>query len=246
MFGHQPLQCNNADMEARSGIAFVVTSALTAVALTACGSEDRAGVGSSAATLSTEATTASSPTISDTSMTSPITPSTAVTTTTGGPVFDFSTAGSDDGWRVTNDTVMGGVSSGELTWADGVLVFTGELSLANGGGFASIRSPEIAPQRSLDWASRTGLRVQLDGDGRTWTVELRTDNDQGGWISTVPTSSGGPTDVELPWTSFVPVTRFLEPRATNEPLDPASVVSLALYLVDGVEGPFRIGVRSIT
>ena len=168
-----------------------------------------------------------------------------MTATTGGPVFDFRRAGTADGWRVTNDTVMGGVSNGELAWTDGVLQFTGELSLANGGGFASVRSPEIDPQRAVDWASGAGPRVQVEGDGRTWTVELRTDDDSGGWISSFPTLPDGLTDVELSWASFVPVTRFLEPRATDETLDPARIVSLAFYLVDGIEGPFRLGVRSI-
>ncbi len=167
------------------------------------------------------------------------------TTTTSGPVFDFLTAATADGWRVINDTVMGGVSSGELAWTDGVLAFTGELSLANGGGFASIRSPDIDPQQAADWAGRTGPRVQAEGDGHTWTVEVRTDDDAG-WTSSFPTSPSGLTDVELPWTAFLPVTRFLEPRTTDEPLDPARIVSVAFYLVDGVEGPFRLGIRSVS
>jgi len=160
-------------------------------------------------------------------------------------MFDFMTAGTADGWSITNDTVMGGVSSGELAWTDGVLVFTGELSLANGGGFTSIRSPEIDSERANDWASRVGPRVQVDGDGRTWTVQLRTDDDSGGWIRSFPTSPDGITDMELPWASFMPVTRFLEPRATDESFDPARIVSLAFFLVDGIEGPFRLGVRSL-
>jgi len=140
---------------------------------------------------------------------------------------------------------MGGVSNGELTWADGALVFTGELSLANNGGFASIRSPDIDPQQAVAWPDRTGPRVQVEGDGRTWTVELRTDDDSGGWISSFPTSPDGLTDVELSWASFAPVTRFLEPRVTDEPLDATRIVSIAFYLVDGIEGPFRLVVRSI-
>lgn len=168
------------------------------------------------------------------------------TTTTSGPVFDFLTAASADGWRVTNDTVMGGVSSGQLAWADGMLVFTGDLSLANSGGFASIRSPAIEPQFALNWAARPGIRVQVDGDGRTWTLEVRTDNESGGWIRSFPTPADGPTDVDLLWESFEPVTRFLQPRTVGEPLDPARIVTVAFYLVDGIAGPYRLGVRSIS
>jgi hypothetical protein len=160
-------------------------------------------------------------------------------------VFDFGADGSADGWGVVNDTVMGGVSSGQLALTDGVLVFTGDLSLENNGGFASMRSPAIDPQQAADWATRPGPRIQVEGDGRTWTVEVRTLDGDGGWIAPLPTSPDGPTDTELPWDEFEPVTRFLDPRDTDVPLDPAGIVSIAFYLVDGIEGPFTLGVRSI-
>lgn len=226
-------------MTLRSAIAIVV--ACTAMA--ACGNDERAGISTTTTSpgMATESTSSTVPVTTTPSQA----PTTVLTTTTSRPVFDFLTAGTADGWSVTNDTVMGGVSNGELVWTDGVLVFTGELSLANGGGFASIRSPAIDSQRAVDWARRSGPRVQVDGDGRTWTVELRTDDDSGGWIRSFPTAPEGLTDVELSWASFVPVTRFLDPRATDEPLDPARIVSLAFFLVDGIEGPFRLGVRSI-
>jgi hypothetical protein len=141
---------------------------------------------------------------------------------------------------------MGGVSSGELTWSDGELVFRGELSLDNNGGFASIRSPEIDPSSVADWAAADAVRISLDGGGRTWTFEVRTaDSDDGGWIASVQTLPTGLTEVELSWSSFEPVTRFLEPRTADEPLDPSRIASVAFYLVDGVEGSFRLAVRSV-
>ena len=141
---------------------------------------------------------------------------------------------------------MGGVSVGELNLDDDTLVFTGVLSLANNGGFASVRSPLIEAAIAADWASRPGPRVVTEGDGRTWTVEVRTDDESGGWIATLPTSPTAMTDVTIPWTSFEPVTRFLDPRDAAEPLDPRRIMSIAFYLVDGIEGPFRLGVQSIS
>lgn len=165
------------------------------------------------------------------------------------PIFDFSIADSALGWSVVNDTVMGGVSSGQLAMEDGLMIFSGELSLANNGGFASVRSPLIEPRSTqssnVSWADRSGPRIVVQGDGRTWTVEVRTDDESGGWIATLPTSPDTITDVTIPWTSFEPVTRFLDPRDAVEPLDPSRIVSIAFYLVDGIEGPFRLGIRSI-
>jgi hypothetical protein len=165
------------------------------------------------------------------------------------PIFDFSIADSGLGWSVVNDTVMGGVSSGELAMEDGLMIFSGELSLDNNGGFASVRSPVIESRSTqssnMSWADRSGPRIVVQGDGRTWTVEVRTDDESGGWIATLPTSPDSITDVTIPWTSFEPVTRFLDPRDAIEPLEPSRIVSIAFYLVDGIEGPFRLGIQAI-
>lgn len=168
------------------------------------------------------------------------------TSSTQPPLFEFSSPDSNFGWNVVNDTVMGGVSSGQLVVEDGSLTFTGELSLDNNGGFASVRSPAIEPQSAAAWSERSGPRIVVQGDGRTWTVEVRTDDVMGGWIASLPTTPDSVTDVTLPWASFEPVTRFLDPREVDGPLDPRRIVSIAFYLVDGIEGPFRLGIQSIS
>ena len=161
-------------------------------------------------------------------------------------MFDFPTVDDVRGWSVVNDTVMGGVSSGQLTMDDGMMVFTGELSLDNNGGFASVRSPLIDPERASPWSRGKGLRLVVEGDGRTWTVEVRTGDPAGGWIADLVTSADGATEVTLPWISFRPVTRFLDRRDAEGPLDPREIISIALYLVDGIEAPFRLGIRAIS
>jgi hypothetical protein len=128
---------------------------------------------------------------------------------------------------------------------NGALVFSGELSLDNNGGFASVRSPAIEPRVAAEWSGRSGPQIVVEGDGRTWTVEVRTDDVTGGWIASLPTSPDSITNATIPWTSFEPVTRFLDPREINEPLDVRRIVSMAFYLVDGIEGPFRLGLASI-
>lgn len=255
-------------MSARSKISVVLAATVASLAA-ACGGDDTrttpsspASDASTGAEVTTTAVADGGPATSTTTVpatTAAAAPSTAAapdttratpaSTTapapTSPPLFDFGAGGSADGWGVVNDTVMGGVSSGQLALTDGVLVFTGDLSLENNGGFASMRSPAIDPQQAADWATRPGPRIQVEGDGRTWTVEVRTLDGDGGWIAPLPTSPDGPTDTELPWAEFEPVTRFLDPRDTDVPLDPAGIVSIAFYLVDGIEGPFALGLRSI-
>jgi len=222
----------------RSGLAV----GLWLVVVAGCGGDTDPGV-TSANEVTTTLALPAAPTVSTTSV--PVT-TTEPPDALPAPMFDLAAGASADGWSVVNDTVMGGVSSGRLAVADGMLVFTGELSLDNNGGFASVRSPLIDPALTAAWADADGPRLVVEGDGRTWTVEVRTGDPEGGWVATLPTSAGGVTDTVLPWDSFVPVNRFLGRREASEPLEPLSVTTIAFYLVDGVEAPFRLGIRSIS
>ena len=55
--------------------------------------------------------------------------------------FDFSDKAMADQWVVINDGVMGGRSESQVVYSDEALLFTGNLSLENNGGFASVRAP---------------------------------------------------------------------------------------------------------
>ena len=86
------------------------------------------------------------------------------------PLFDFSASDVTDRWRVVLDGVMGGRSTGQVAQQDNALVFTGETSLRNNGGFSSIRA--LVPPGSL--AGYDALRVKVKGDGRTWILGANT------------------------------------------------------------------------
>ena len=72
-------------------------------------------------------------------------------------------------WRVVNDGVMGGLSEGNVAFTEaGELVFVGNLSLENNGGFSSIRSNKV----SLDFSRAEGLARRVKGDGRTYQLRF--------------------------------------------------------------------------
>ena len=76
----------------------------------------------------------------------------------------------DAQWSVVNDTVMGGVSEADLTQsADDAMVFSGDLSLDNNGGFTSTRMTLDNP----DWSSSNTLVLRVEGDGREYIATLR-------------------------------------------------------------------------
>lgn len=58
------------------------------------------------------------------------------------PLSRFGTSDSVADWHTFGGVVMGGLSTRKMTYdPHGHAVFSGEVSLANDGGFASVRSP---------------------------------------------------------------------------------------------------------
>ena len=112
------------------GISFVV----------ACGSssdETTSSVASSSVQ-SNAPTTAVSTSLTTTST---LPPTTSLPDPTSTVLFDFSNQDATSDWFNQNDTVMGGVSDSATTWVDEQLVFSGNLSLDNNGGFTSTFGP---------------------------------------------------------------------------------------------------------
>ncbi len=147
-------------------------------------------------------------------------------------------------WFVVNDTVMGGVSSSTVQVDDAVL-FTGELSLEQNGGFASMRAP--LPPGALDEA--LALRLTLRGDGRRYDLTLRRSDvplRAGSYRVQVDTKAQEETVVEVPLADFRP-TSFGR-RVDGAPaLDaaPQRVNTIGVLLADKQPGPFSLEILSL-
>ena len=84
-------------------------------------------------------------------------------------LFATTEANANARWYVVNDSVMGGISNSQVLQNDGNLVFTGNVSLANNGGFASIRTPLDVKNQNI-----TRIVLRIKGDGQTYQLRLRT------------------------------------------------------------------------
>jgi hypothetical protein len=195
---------------------------------------------------STASTTAAAPTTTAASAT------TGASTTTGdvAPVvereglFNFTTPPSIDEWRTQNDPVMGGESSSEVRWVNGALSFTGTISLANGGGFASLLSPEFFAADALG-PTTDAMTIDASGDGHTYVVQLRTTGQSIGWVARFSPPSQR-TTTTLSWSQFEPADRFLNPISSDQTFDPAQVDALAIYILDKQEGDFALSIFAIS
>lgn len=154
--------------------------------------------------------------------------------------FDRAVAGE---WIIVNDGVMGGLSSSRFTDSDsGFATFTGELSLKNNGGFASVRA--LTPEGAM--ADRSALVLRVRGDGRTYQVRFRTDRRFDGisYMAEFSTVEGEWQEVLIPLTDFEPTFRGRRPGGAP-PLSPADVQQIGLLLADKRPGSFRLDVAWI-
>lgn len=143
-------------------------------------------------------------------------------------------------WRVVNDGVMGGVSSGEIVAADGGLRFQGVLSLRNRGGFASVRRQV---DRELAATTRVSLRVR--GDGRRYQFRVRQDSrfDGVSWRAEFDTD-GSWQCIDLPLESFDPVFRGRKVPDAG-PVVATRIRQIGFLIADGRAGPFALEITGI-
>ncbi|KAI8472524.1 MAG: complex I intermediate-associated protein 30-domain-containing protein [Monoraphidium minutum] len=177
------------------------------------------------------------------------------------PVLDCSAGLPSDAprWQVLDDVVMGGASSSAIAYDDAskAIVFSGNVTTAFNGGFASVRSLPW-----LGWAELGrggGVRLLVRGDGRTYKLNLKTDDSWDGvaWqadFQTAPQPPGAWQEVDLPFSVFRPQLRG-RVVGGQAPLGGGRVRQLGLMvskvsaaggeLAGFSEGPFSLAVRAV-
>ena len=153
-------------------------------------------------------------------------------------LFAFEGDGQPGRWVIVNDGVMGGLSSSRMVLGEnGTAVFHGEVSLANNGGFASVRSRPGA----MPTAGSSRLVVRIRGDGRQYQLCVRTAETFDGiaYRWDFATRAGEWMTIEAPYRDFVPTFRGRVLRDVP-PIDPAAIRQFGFLIADEVEGPFRL------
>lgn len=145
--------------------------------------------------------------------------------------------------QIINDSVMGGISQSRFEVnSRGTGIFRGEVSLANNGGFASVR---LRP-RLRDLTGNNAFRLRVRGDGHTYKFIVRTDNGFDGvnYRSVFPTQAGVWEEFRLLFAQFVPTLRGR--ILTDMPaLDPARIETIGFLISDQQAGGFQLEVEWI-
>lgn len=160
-------------------------------------------------------------------------------------LIDLGEADKVAGWTTVNDPVMGGQSTSRIGFGDGGLVFSGNVSLQNNGGFASARSPQD-PGLGRTAAAATALRVHAVGDGKTYLLKVGVEGQPWSYIQRFRTDAAVERTYELPIDGFQAVGQRLDPAPEAPPtLDPSRIDQVSVYILDKQQGPFQITVREI-
>ncbi len=153
-------------------------------------------------------------------------------------LLDFTNPLTANALRVVNDNVMGGVSKSRFIYDTDSIVFEGEVSLDNGGGFASLRSPILIPDCT------SALDVTFRGDAKNYKLVLRTDNASRSHLY----QSDFTTTREWQTHRFVPrdFKASFRGRAVNAPeLIFSSVLEIGVLIANQQAGPFRVQLKNI-
>ncbi|MFM7539853.1 MAG: CIA30 family protein [Planctomycetota bacterium] len=159
------------------------------------------------------------------------------------PIAEFMRPDAASLWQVVNDDVMGGRSVSRVgAGPTGALVFSGELSLANGGGFASMRSLP----GDLALGPRDVIVATVKGDGRDYLLNLYTLGAPMAFSHRVRFTTGAGTrqTVRFPLAEFK-ATRFGTPVSAPPAAEAGPVVSVGFMLADGKAGPFSLEVSAL-
>ncbi len=156
--------------------------------------------------------------------------------------IDFSKSTEAQNWIIVNDTVMGGRSQANVGIEKEMLVFAGDLSLQNNGGFASIRriySP-------LSWNSNETLEIKVLGDGRSYQFRLRTNQNADGvaYVANFTTQKGEVQVITFDTDDFSPQFRGRLVRGAPN-LNFSDIAQIGFMLADKTPGNFVLRISHI-
>lgn len=157
------------------------------------------------------------------------------------PLFNFAGPDTAQKWQSVNDGVMGGVSDGQFKiTADRTMEFSGQLSLENNGGFASVRTKP----RDLEIKAGDTIVVRVKGDGREYVLNLFTKSRRiaFSYRAPLPTAKGEWTEVKVLLNEFIP-TAFGRRVQGMGPVEPDQINGLGFMLSDMNPGPFTLEVE---
>lgn len=155
-------------------------------------------------------------------------------------IYTFSRSSSIEDWQIVNDAVMGGLSQSSINLTEeGYGLFSGHVSIANNGGFASLRlitNIEVNPKFKY-------IVLEIKGDKNVYQFRLKGDkNQRQSYVQKFQTNGGWQT-VKLKLNEFSPQYRG---RALDLPDFNSSKIEEVRFLIGNKKDEnFKLIIKSI-
>ena len=145
-----------------------------------------------------------------------------------------------DKWGIVNDGVMGGISQSNIYLNEvNNIIFAGNVSLENNGGFASIR-------RGFDGNQLKGSSVfllRVKGDGKIYKFRLTMKGSFANYSADFKTTENQWIDIEIPVENFKP---YYFGRSIRAPkLKAHKINSMGILISDKQEGNFSLEIEFV-
>tara|TARA_B100000424_G_scaffold119734_1_gene90390 strand:+ start:451 stop:999 length:549 start_codon:yes stop_codon:yes gene_type:complete len=146
-----------------------------------------------------------------------------------------------DNWNIVNDDVMGGISTSYLSVSDEKnLIFNGNLSLENNGGFASSR---LGLKKNILKGVKFFI-IRIKGDGNSYKLRLSQDNRRASYSANFESVKNEWVEVNIPIEDFIATWRGY--TYTDYPsIQTDRIISLGLQISDKQEGKFKLEIDYI-
>ncbi|WP_259363395.1 CIA30 family protein [Colwellia sp. MB3u-4] len=157
-------------------------------------------------------------------------------------MINFTEQQSLDSWRITNDGVMGGKSQGQISLQANKAIFSGDISLANNGGFSSVFRPIEPLAKALETVT-----IDIEGDGLTYQLRLMVNLDgyRMAYKQSFDTVAGQQTQLSFTLADFQASFRGRE--IPNAPvLTSENIREVGFLVTSKVAGPFSLVITSVS
>jgi NADH dehydrogenase [ubiquinone] 1 alpha subcomplex assembly factor 1 len=155
-------------------------------------------------------------------------------------LFDFADPAAMRGWQVEDDGVMGGVSRGNMIHDKaGHLIFRGEVSLENNGGFSSIQN-NFSP---IDVSKYQHAILRLKGDGKDYRFIVESDPNARHYYVTEFATSGDWQEIKIPLRKMYPMRRGDRLNIPDYPAE--TMAQVRLMIANGRAESFQLEIASI-
>ena len=146
-----------------------------------------------------------------------------------------------DNWNIVNDDVMGGISTSYLSVSDEKnLIFNGNLSLENNGGFASSR---LGLKKNILKGVKSFI-IRIKGDGNSYKLRLSQDNRRASYSANFKSINDKWIDVGISIEDFTATWRGYTYNDYPS-IDSERINSLGLQISDKQEGKFKLEIEYI-